>query len=72
MPNSTFINYVQKGSKNFAQEKERLLNALRKFHEMGPAKAEAIPHPFFGYMSAADKGRAMYKHLEHHLNQLGV
>ncbi|EAY27081.1 DUF1569 domain-containing protein [Microscilla marina] len=64
--------YVQNSPKNFEQEKTRLLNALRVFYEMGPVKAEAIPHEFFGKMTAAEKGRAMFKHLEHHLQQFGV
>ena len=65
----THPQYIQKEDKDFNQEKNRLVEALNKFHQNPEAKVE---HPLFGAMTHEEKGWAMYKHLDHHLNQFGV
>ena len=67
----THPQYVQYGEKDFDQEKSRLLIAIKTFHEMDTTQL-AQKHPFFGTMSPEEKGWAMYKHLDHHLNQFNV
>ncbi|WP_457652898.1 DUF1569 domain-containing protein [Rhodocaloribacter sp.] len=65
----THPQYRQTSDRDFETEKQRLLDALEQFKE---TEGERIPHPLFGEMSAAEKGWAMYKHLDHHLTQFGV
>ena len=55
---------------DFAQQKERLLAVLTRLKEAGPD--DGVRHPLFGEMTAAEKGWAGYKHLDHHLRQFGV
>lgn len=49
----------------------RLLGAMDAFGKVCSGK-EALNHPFFGDMTVDEVGRAMYKHLDHHLGQFGV
>jgi hypothetical protein len=65
----THPQYKQTAESDFETEKERLLGALAQFID-----EEGIPrrHPLFGEMSVEEKGWSMYKHLDHHLSQLGV
>ncbi len=65
----THPQFLQTSEREFETEKRRLLDALERFRE---TEGERIPHPLFGEMSAAEKGWAMYKHLDHHLTQFGV
>ena len=58
--------------KDFKKEKERLLKALDLFHSMDKEIAQSLKHPLFGKMTLEEKGWAMYKHLDHHLEQFGV
>ena len=58
--------------KNFSQEKERVKQGVREFHQGGEAKCTTHPHPFFGSLTAREWGIGMYKHLDHHLRQFGV
>lgn len=69
---STVPAYRQKDPKNFEEEKQRLLKNLEIFFKMDPEKAAALKHPFFGKMTAQEKGRSIYLHLDHHLQQFGV
>ena len=57
---------------HFDKEKERLLKALDLFHSMDKEIAQSLKHPLFGKMTLEEKGWAMYKHLDHHLEQFGV
>ncbi len=68
----TAAQYVIKDEKDFQQEKKHLLTALATFHNMEPAVAEHIAHPFFGKIPLDERGWGMYKHLNHHLVQFGV
>ncbi len=59
-------------SKSFDYEKGRLMEAIDYFRAQSKKKSESIKHPLFGRMSMKDRGWAMYKHLNHHLEQFGV
>jgi hypothetical protein len=57
---------------DFATEKARLGTLIDRFCSRGPARAEGVVHSFFGRLTAAQWGRLMYKHLDHHLRQFGA
>ena len=64
--------FVVLGTKNFEQEKKRLLTILDKLLSKGAAAAEGKIHPLFGEMNAQEWSTLIYKHLDHHLKQFGV
>jgi hypothetical protein len=68
----THPQYRQTTDCDFETEKKRLLAALDRFVNMDQKVSRNIKHPLFGEMSPEEKGWAMYKHLDHHLNQFGV
>ena len=53
-------------------EKKRLVAAIDRFVTEDEATANARAYPFFGEMTADQRGVWMYKHLDHHLRQFGV
>jgi len=55
--------------KNFDNEKKSLLNLVNQFKEENIVNEV---HPFFGRMTREQWSKAMYKHLDHHLQQFGV
>ena len=56
----------------FATEKAAFLDAFRILADGGPHRVTATEHVFFGPMTAAEWGRLMYKHIDHHFRQFGV
>ncbi|NND73321.1 MAG: DUF1569 domain-containing protein [Rhodothermales bacterium] len=68
----THPQYLQTSEKDFGAEKDRLLESLAHFQEMSATEHAAKVHSLFGNMSMEEKGRAGYKHLDHHLQQFGV
>lgn len=68
----THPQYHQREKKDFAIEKQRLLQALQKFREMDGEEALKVRHPMFGTMTREEKGWSSFKHLDHHFNQFGV
>lgn len=65
----THPQYLIKEDRDFEVEKTRLLSALAIFKA---DEEKNISHPFFGDLSADERGWAMYKHHNHHLEQFGV
>lgn len=63
--------FIPEGSANFAEEKAHVLEAIETFYTMDKAQAVAIKHPLFGTMTLEQRGWAMLKHLDHHLQQFG-
>lgn len=59
-------------AKNFEEEKNKLINLVRRFAELGPEGISKDPHPFFGRMTTTEWDVIQYKHLDHHLRQFGV
>ncbi len=59
-------------ARDFEKEKQELTGLINKFFTLGPAKTGLFPHPMFGKFSTEQWGKAMYKHLDHHLQQFGV
>lgn len=69
---STAPQFVISSNKDFEVERIRLLEAITYFFEMEKSKAKTIKHSLFGTMTLEERGWAMYKHLDHHLDQFGV
>ena len=57
---------------DFAAERARLAEAVRRFAAAGPAGCTTHPHAFFGRMTPQEWAALMYKHLDHHLRQFGA
>lgn len=68
----TAPNFKIKDERNFEREKEGLLKLINQFYTKGPKGAGLYPHPVFGTLTAEQWGKAMWKHLDHHLRQFGV
>lgn len=60
------------GERDFEKEKQQLMSLINTFYSRGPAGVGNFPHPLFGRFTKPQWGQAMYKHLDHHLNQFGV
>ena len=67
--NQTHPQYRITDGHAFEAEKTRLLSAMTTFRETDPAQHV---HVLFGPMTREEKGWAVYKHLDHHLQQFGV
>ena len=59
-------------TQDFNEAKSRLLRSLDRFHTMSQEEIASLVHPLFGKVSMEDRGWAMYKHIDHHLQQFGV
>lgn len=68
----TAPNFVIKGDRDFQREKNELIEMINLFYQAGPHGISKHPHPFFGKYTPDQWGKAMYKHLDHHLRQFGV
>ncbi len=68
----TAPNFIIKDQRDFDKEKSALMSLVDRFHNGGPENAGRFPHPMFGTFTKEQWGRAMYKHLDHHLQQFGV
>ena len=68
----THPQYRVKTARGFEAERDRLLASLQRFHAEDPARAEQREHPMFGRLSRDERGRAAWKHVDHHLRQFGV
>ena len=68
----THPQYVVESKMDFAKEKERLINSISEFHHCDRDKAKKIKHSLFGNMTLEEKGKASFKHLDHHLKQFDL
>ena len=62
----THPQYVVKKRVDLEGAKIRLLSSLAAFHSGG---AVSGTHTLFGIMTGAERGKACFKHLDHHLTQ---
>jgi transposase InsO family protein len=58
--------------KDFATEKNRLIQLVKQFSEGGESRCTKHPHPFFGKLTPAEWSIGMYKHIDHHFRQFGA
>ncbi|MEO6668952.1 MAG: DUF1569 domain-containing protein [Ferruginibacter sp.] len=64
--------FIIKNERNFNDEKKGLTELVNKFFQLGPNGISKHPHPMFGRFTEEQWGKAMYKHLDHHLRQFGA
>ncbi len=58
--------------RDFAVERQRLLDSIDRFSTGGPGTCTKHPHFFFGPLTPAEWSSLMYQHLDHHLRQFGA
>lgn len=63
--------FIFKGSYDFEQSKQELIEKTRKFQD-GTKVVKLEKHPFWGKMTTEEWDILMWKHLDHHLKQFGV
>ena len=68
----TAPNFIIKDERDFEKEKQELSGLIDQFHNGGPENVGRYPHPLFGTFTKEQWGKAMYKHLDHHLKQFGA
>ncbi|GEO06670.1 hypothetical protein AAE02nite_43340 [Adhaeribacter aerolatus] len=64
--------FVIKDEKNFAAEKERLINYIRQTQQLGEGHFDGKKSHSFGTLNKTEWNNMFYKHLDHHLTQFGV
>jgi hypothetical protein len=63
---------LMKDERNFAAERQSLLDWIDRFAKGGPEQCTTHPHCFFGSMSPSEWAIMGYKHLDHHLRQFNA
>ena len=58
--------------RDLGKERARLQGLVERFAQEGPPGCTTNPHAFFGPLTPQEWSVLMYKHLDHHLWQLGV
>jgi Protein of unknown function (DUF1569) len=58
--------------RDFAVERQRLLESIDRFVAAGPEGCTKHPHFFLGPMTPAEWAALTYQHLDHHLRQFGA
>ena len=69
--NPTVKKFKVTEEKNLEEEKEKLTNLVKDFHQEKTRTAWES-HPAFGEFTHDQWGKMQYKHLDHHLRQFGV
>jgi len=64
--------FAVRDNRDFATEKEKLLQLYNRFIQEGAPAAEGRVHPLVGKLSADEWGFSQWKHFDHHLRQFGV
>jgi hypothetical protein len=63
---------IVSGERDFAVERQRLLEWTDRFAAGGPERCTKHPHSFFGKLTPMEWATFAYKHVDHHLRQFGV
>jgi hypothetical protein len=63
---------IMQDQRDFAAERQRLLDWVDRFSTGGPEQCTTHPHCFFGSMSPTEWAIMGYKHLDHHLRQFNA
>lgn len=64
--------FIIKTEKNFTEEKERLINYIKKTQQLGGNYFDGKESHSFGKLNKTEWNNMFYKHLDHHLKQFGV
>jgi hypothetical protein len=68
----TAPSFVIKDERIFEEEKDKLINLVKKVKDKGASALTVNPHPFFGKLTEIEWYILQWKHLDHHLRQFGV
>lgn len=63
---------IVRDNRDFSKEQARLSELIDRFASGGKAGCTTHPHTFFGALTPDEWSLLMYKHLDHHMRQLGV
>ena len=64
--------FVIEGARDFAHEKQRLLDYMQKTHDLGAAHYDGKANAGFGKLTLQQWNTLFSKHIDHHLTQFGV
>lgn len=64
--------FIVASDKDFAAEKARLLEFLRRTQQLGEREFDGKASLSFGPLNKTQWSNMLYKHLDHHLTQFGV
>ena len=64
--------FIIKETKDFAIEKQRLIDYINKTQQLGAAYFDNKESHSFGALTKTEWNNMLYKHLNHHLTQFGV
>ncbi len=64
--------FIMKGSKNFNEEKKRLIGFIQKTQQLGSDAFDGKKSHSFGKLTAQEWNNMLAKHLNHHLTQFDV
>ena len=64
--------FIIKEPKDFAFEKQRLIDYINKTQQLGAAYFDNKESHSFGALTKTEWNNMLYKHLNHHLTQFGV
>ncbi|MFC4212557.1 DUF1569 domain-containing protein [Pedobacter lithocola] len=64
--------FIIKDEKEFAKEKQRLIDHINKTQKLGENHFDGKDSHSFGKLTKQEWNNMFYKHLDHHLNQFGV
>jgi len=64
--------FIIKETKDFAIEKQRLIDYINKTQQLGAASFDNKESHSFGALTKTEWNNMLYKHLNHHLTQFGV
>lgn len=64
--------YVITDTGEFQKEKQKLSDLITEFHNRKDSNKPFPYHPYFGEFTNEQWGKAIYKHMDHHLRQFGV
>ncbi len=70
--NRTAPDFIMKGDKDFALEKGRLIDYIKKTQALGAVHFDNKESHSFGKLTKDEWNTMFYKHLDHHLKQFGV
>jgi len=70
--NRTAPEFVIEGSRDFEEEKAKLIAFMNKTHDLGRSHFEGAESLSFGPLTADEWNMLYSKHLDHHLTQFGV
>ncbi|MES2388748.1 MAG: DUF1569 domain-containing protein [Bacteroidota bacterium] len=64
--------FVIKGSRNFENEKVRLISYIKQAQQLGEKHFDGKKSNSFGNLNADEWNTMFYKHIDHHLQQFGA